>query len=55
VPLTLGGLLGDGTEAALAEARRLGAERVVLSTRIDDLDELRRDMDAAVAAASAMN
>jgi probable F420-dependent oxidoreductase len=55
VPLTLGGLLGDGTDAALAEAQRLGAERVVLSTRIDDLDELRRDMDAAVAAASAMN
>ena len=50
VPLTLGGLLGEGTsEAAIEEARRRGAERVVLSTRIDDLDQLRRDMDAAVA------
>jgi probable F420-dependent oxidoreductase len=48
VPLTLGGLLGEGTAAALAEAERRGAERVVLSTRIDDLDQLRRDMDAAV-------
>jgi probable F420-dependent oxidoreductase len=49
VPLTMGGLLGQGTsEAAIEEATRRGAERVVLSTRIDDLDELRRDMDAAV-------
>jgi probable F420-dependent oxidoreductase len=55
VPLTLGGLLGEGTsEAAIADARRRGAERVVLSTRIDDLDQLRRDMDAAVAAAAAL-
>jgi probable F420-dependent oxidoreductase len=55
VPLTMGGLLGEGTIVALAEAARRGAERVVLSTRIDDLDQLRRDMDAAVAAVSAMN
>ena len=49
VPLTMGGLLGEGTaEAAIEEAKRRGAERVVLSTRIDDLDQLRRDMDAAV-------
>ncbi len=48
----MGGLLGEGTtEAALGEARRRGAERVVLSTRIDDLDQLRHDMDAAVALA----
>jgi probable F420-dependent oxidoreductase len=56
VPLTTGGLLGEGTtEAALAEAARRGAERVVLSTRSDDLDQLRRDMDAAVAIATALN
>jgi probable F420-dependent oxidoreductase len=55
VPLTMGGLLGDGTESALAEAARRGAERVVLSTRTADLDELRRDMDAAVAAVARMN
>jgi probable F420-dependent oxidoreductase len=56
VPLTLGGLLGEGTtEAALDEAQRRGAERVVLSTRIDDLDQLRHDMEAAVAACAAMN
>ena len=56
VPLTTGGLLGEGTtEAALAEAEGRGAERVVLSTRIDDLDQLRRDMDAAVAAVARMN
>jgi probable F420-dependent oxidoreductase len=48
VPLTMGGLLGEGTTAAaLEDARRRGAERVVLSTRIDDLDQLRRDMDEA--------
>jgi probable F420-dependent oxidoreductase len=56
VPLTTGGLLGEGTtEAALEEAVRRGAERVVLSTRSADLDQLRRDMDAAVARASALN
>jgi len=55
VPLTMGGLLGGDVEAALAEAERRGAERVVLSTRTDDLDELRRGMDAAVAAAARMN
>jgi alkanesulfonate monooxygenase SsuD/methylene tetrahydromethanopterin reductase-like flavin-dependent oxidoreductase (luciferase family) len=49
VPLTMGGLLGEGTAAAaIEEARRRGAERVVLSTRTADLDQLRRDMDAAV-------
>ena len=55
VPLTMGGLLGDGVEAALTEAAQHGAERVVLSTRIHDLDQLRRDMDAAVAAVAHMN
>jgi probable F420-dependent oxidoreductase len=56
VPLTMGGLLGEGTsQAAIEEAVRRGAERVVLSTRIDDLDQLRRDMDAAVAAVSSIN
>jgi probable F420-dependent oxidoreductase len=47
VTLTMGGLLGD--EAAITGAVERGAERVVLSTRSDDLDELRRAMDAAVA------
>jgi len=47
VSLTLGGLLGD--EAAITEAVDRGAERVVLSTRTDDLDELRHAMDATVA------
>ncbi len=47
VTLTLGGLLGDDT--AIASAVEHGAERVVLSTRTDDLDELRTLMDAAVA------
>lgn len=46
VPLTLGGLLGD--ESAITNAVARGAERVVLSTRTDDLDELRHAMDAAV-------
>ena len=55
VSLSLGGLLGEGTEAALVEAQRRGAERVVLSTRIDDLDQLRRDMDAAVAMAARLD
>src|SRR5690606_12161410 len=55
VPLTLGGLLGDGAEVALEEARRLGAGRVVLSTRTDALDALRRDMEAAVAAAATIH
>jgi probable F420-dependent oxidoreductase len=55
VGLSLGGLLGEGTDAALAEAARRGAERVVLSTRIDDLDQLRRDMDAAMAAVARVN
>jgi probable F420-dependent oxidoreductase len=47
VSLTLGGLLGD--DAAIVDAVARGAERVVLSTRTADLDELRRTMDAAVA------
>ncbi len=46
VTLTIGGLLGD--DAAIEEAVRRGAERVVLSTRTADLDELRTLMDAAV-------
>ena len=46
VTLTLGGLLGD--DAAITDAVDRGAERVVLSTRTADLDELRRAMDAAV-------
>jgi probable F420-dependent oxidoreductase len=50
IELTLGGLLGDTAEAALQEAVDRGAARVVLSTRTADLDELRRDMDAAIAA-----
>jgi probable F420-dependent oxidoreductase len=56
VPLTLGGLLGEDTApAAIAEALRRGAERVVLSTRSADLDELRRGMDAAVAELAHLN
>ena len=47
VSLTLGGLLGD--DAAITAAVERGAERVVLSTRTDNLDELRHAMDAAVA------
>jgi probable F420-dependent oxidoreductase len=50
VSLTLGGLLGD--DAAITDAVARGAERVVLSTRTADLDELRRSMDAAVALAA---
>ncbi|MEQ1787663.1 MAG: TIGR03619 family F420-dependent LLM class oxidoreductase, partial [Acidimicrobiales bacterium] len=46
VALTMGGLLGDN--AAIDEAARRGAERVVLSSRTDDLDEIRRAMDAAI-------
>ncbi len=55
VPLTLGGLLGDGAEAAIEAAVGKGAERVILSTRTADLDELRHAMDAAVAAAARVN
>jgi probable F420-dependent oxidoreductase len=56
VPLTLGGLLGEETApGAIAEAVRRGAERVVLSTRTADLDELRRGMDAAVAEVARLN
>lgn len=51
VTLTVGGLLGD--DAAITAAVECGAERVVLSTRSDDLDELRPLMDAAAARAAA--
>ena len=50
IGLTMGGLLGDGD--AIVHAVDKGAERVVLSTRSGDLDELRDLMDAAVARAS---
>jgi probable F420-dependent oxidoreductase len=50
IGLTMGGLLGDA--AAILEAIERGAERVVLSSRVDDLDELRRSMDAAAAVAT---
>ncbi len=50
IGLTMGGLLGD--DAAITAAIELGAERVVLSTRSGDLDDLRRAMDAAVARAA---
>ena len=46
IGLTMGGLLGD--DAAITDAVERGAERVVLSTRSADLDELRRAMDDAV-------
>ena len=46
----MGGLLGD--DAAITTAIDNGAERVVLSTRSADLDELRHAMDAAVALAA---
>jgi probable F420-dependent oxidoreductase len=52
VRLTSGGLLGD--DAAIADAVERRAERVVLSTRTADLDDLRRAMDAAVARAAAL-
>jgi probable F420-dependent oxidoreductase len=50
VSLTLGGLLGD--DDAIPAAVDRGAERVVLSTRTADLDELRHLMDAAVTQAA---
>jgi probable F420-dependent oxidoreductase len=50
VTLAMGGLLGD--DAAITTAIDNGAERVVLSTRSADLDELRHAMDAAVALAA---
>jgi len=50
IGLTVGGLLGD--DAAILDAVARGAERVVLSTRTDDLDELRHAMDGAVARAA---
>ena len=53
VSLTLGGLLGD--DSAIVDAVDRGAERVVLSTRIADLDQLRRDMEAAVARVIALS
>ena len=48
----MGGLLGD--DDAITDAIDTGAERVVLSTRTADLDELRHAMDAAVARASSL-
>jgi probable F420-dependent oxidoreductase len=51
IGLTMGGRLGD--DRPITDAIERGAERVVLSTRTDDLDELRRLMDAAVARALA--
>ena len=53
VTLTMGGLLGD--DAAIESAVERGAERVVLSTRTADLDDLRRAMDAAVASAARLS
>ncbi|MFL6205566.1 MAG: LLM class F420-dependent oxidoreductase [Acidimicrobiales bacterium] len=50
IGLTTGGLLGD--DAAITAAVERGAERVVLSTRTGDLDDLRRAMDTAVARAA---
>jgi probable F420-dependent oxidoreductase len=52
IELTLGGLLGD--DAAIVDAARRGAARVVLSTRSDDLDQLRADMDHAVQVAATL-
>jgi probable F420-dependent oxidoreductase len=47
IGLTTGGLLGDDT--AIEQAADRGHERVVLSSRTADLDDLRHAMDAAVA------
>ncbi|MET0903116.1 MAG: LLM class F420-dependent oxidoreductase [Acidimicrobiales bacterium] len=52
IGLTMGGLLGD--DEAITTAIEAGAERVVLSTRSADLDELRHAMDAAVLRASTL-
>ncbi len=52
IGLTMGGLLGD--DAAITEATERGAERVVLSARSDDVDELRRTMEQAVARAASL-
>jgi probable F420-dependent oxidoreductase len=52
VRLTMGGLLGD--DDAVTDAIGRGAERVVLSSRTDDLDDLRALMDAAVARVEAL-
>jgi probable F420-dependent oxidoreductase len=52
IGLTTGGLLGD--DEAITTAIEAGAERVVLSTRSADLDELRTLMDAAVARAASL-
>jgi alkanesulfonate monooxygenase SsuD/methylene tetrahydromethanopterin reductase-like flavin-dependent oxidoreductase (luciferase family) len=45
IGLTMGGLLGD--DGAVQAAIDRGAARVVLSTRTDDLDEIRTQLDAA--------
>ena len=52
IGLTMGGLLGDDT--AITDAVEHGAERVVLSTRTADLDDLRRAMDATASRAASV-
>jgi len=52
IELSLGGLLQACDDGAVEAARRAGAVRLVLSTTTDDLDELRRQMDAAAGAAA---
>jgi hypothetical protein len=52
IGLTIGGLLGH--DEAVTTAIEVGAERVVLSTRSADLDELRHAMDAAIERASSL-
>lgn len=47
IELTLGGMLGATGAAEVERAASQGASRMVLSTRTDDLDELRRLMDDA--------
>jgi probable F420-dependent oxidoreductase len=49
IELSLGGLLETCDASAVEAARGAGAERLILSTTTDDLDELRRQMDAVIA------
>lgn len=51
--LSLGGLLDGCGAAAIDAAEAAGATRLILSTTTDDLDELRRQMDALMAGAAA--